>query len=152
MTPAERVLNRVVPSDTFFSGTPCWIFTGGLNRGYGRVRIGSRTDGSDHNVYTHRVMYEALVGEIPEGHSIDHLCRVTSCCNPAHLEPVTHAENVARGLSGHTLRSKTNCPSGHPYSGDNLYIHPTGRRCCRACSRIRRAKWRATQKMQVVGE
>ena len=44
----------------------------------------------------HRVMYEMLVGPIPEGMELDHLCRFKACVNPAHLQPVTHAENVRR--------------------------------------------------------
>jgi hypothetical protein len=48
----------------------------------------------------HRDVYEQLVGPIPEGLVLDHLCRNRSCCNPAHLEPVTTAENVRRGLNG----------------------------------------------------
>jgi len=49
--------------------------------------------------YVHRVMYEEDVGPIPDGLEIDHLCRNRACCNPAHLEPVTHSENVARSVA-----------------------------------------------------
>ena len=77
----------------------------------------------------HRVAYELQVGPIPVGLQLDHLCRVRSCVNPAHLEPVTSAENTRRGLRA----MKTHCPQGHPYAGENLLIRPTGQRRCRTC-------------------
>lgn len=68
----------------------CWLWQGCLNvRGYGQLGKGSRA--------AHRVFYERHVGPIPEGLTIDHLCRVRHCVNPAHMEPVTVAENVRRG-------------------------------------------------------
>lgn len=84
----EAMWARVMPVPE--SG--CWIWTGELNRnGYGRVwRLGRR-------VMAHRAMYELLVGPIPEGLVLDHLCRVRCCVNPKHLEPVTVRENTIRG-------------------------------------------------------
>ena len=79
----------------------CWVWTGSrTGAGYGQVwsRRGNRG--------VHRIVYEQLVGPIPDGLVIDHLCRNRSCCNPAHLEPVTMAENVRRGLNG-VLRGAT---------------------------------------------
>lgn len=73
----------------------CWVWTGNrTSAGYGQVWARRRM------LLVHRVVYEQLVGPIPEGLVIDHLCRNRSCCNPAHLEPVTTAENVRRGLNG----------------------------------------------------
>lgn len=73
--------------------TPCWIakFAPRTAAGYTHASIGG------HRRLTHRVMYEQEVGPIPEGLVIDHLCRQPACINPAHLEPVTHAENIRRG-------------------------------------------------------
>ena len=65
---------------------------------------------------------------------------------PEHLEPVTVRENLLRGEGPSALHAKkTHCPQGHPYAGDNLYIHPTrGLRYCRTCGRERAAaKYRA---------
>lgn len=71
----------------------CWVRKGSLtDRGYGNVAV----TGSTKHLLMHRVMYEALVGPIPEGLELDHLCRVRACCNPWHLEPVTHGENLRR--------------------------------------------------------
>ncbi len=70
----------------------CWLWTGDLNdRGYPTFALLH-----DRTVYAHRYAYELLVGPIPEGLTLDHLCRVPACVNPDHLEPVTKAENIRR--------------------------------------------------------
>jgi hypothetical protein len=77
----------------------CWLWQAGLaHNGYGHLKVGRRT------VKAHRFAYELLVGPVLEHLELDHLCRVRSCVNPAHLEPVTHAENVRRGRAGWNLR------------------------------------------------
>jgi len=76
---------------------------------------------------------------VPQGLELDHLCRVSHCVRPEHLEAVTHAENVRRGNGG--SRPRVACPKGHRYEGDNVYVRPDGRgRDCRTCmkARIRR--------------
>jgi hypothetical protein len=84
---AERLWSKVTGGDY----TECWIWTGSVNeRGYGRLSI----DGKPRRV--HRIAYELMVGEIPEGLELDHLCNRRACVNPWHLEPVTHAVNIAR--------------------------------------------------------
>lgn len=80
---------RVQKTDT------CWRWTGSLIRGYGHIGI-REDDGKWHLRRAHRVAYELLVGPIPEGLTIDHLCNVKHCVNPAHLEPVTTQENTRR--------------------------------------------------------
>jgi len=82
---------------------PCWLWTGGTAGGtpgdrYGYIGPGRR--GSGPMLRVHRVVWELLVGPIPEGLELDHLCRVRICCNPDHLEPVTHRENLRRGAHG----------------------------------------------------
>lgn len=114
--------------------TGCWLWTGEVNRrGYGRVRIGGvRT-------VAHRAVYELLVGPVPEGHVLDHVrargCRYRRCVNPAHLEPVTGAENTRRGDSPAAAAARaTACPQGHPYNEANTRTY-RGRRYCRECNR-----------------
>ncbi len=114
----------------------CWPWTASSNgRGYGQINV--KSDGRWRHVYAHRVAYELLVGPIPEGLTLDNVvawgCTTTLCCNPLHLEAVTHAENVKRGESGQYNTRKTHCPSGHPYDDQNTYVTPRGRRLCRTC-------------------
>lgn len=76
---------------------PCWLWTGRPNpKGYGFISLGGRRG---PKAYVHRLAYELLVGPIPAGLHIDHLCRVPACLRPTHLEPVTPAENNARALA-----------------------------------------------------
>jgi hypothetical protein len=73
----------------------CWRWTGAVAGGYGRFWIGpGRARGRP--VQAHRFAYELLVGPIPDGLTIDHLCLNKLCVNPAHMEPVTGAENSRR--------------------------------------------------------
>jgi len=108
--------------------TDCWEWAGALNSGgYGQWAVQGRSRS------VHRVAYEALVGPIPEGLTIDHLCQNKVCCNPAHLEPVTAAENRRRAA-----RLITHCPAGHEYTPENTLRNGAGHRYCRACSLPRR--------------
>jgi HNH endonuclease len=108
-------------------GSPdaCWTWTGELNSVGKYGLIGTKLKGEERHFLTHRLMY----GEIPDGLELDHLCLNTLCCNPAHMEPVTHAENVRR----HATRT-THCPRGHAYDEINTAIHgTTGKRICLTC-------------------
>jgi len=133
--PIDEVLRKASPEPN----TGCWLWTGGDNgRGYGRLKFQNRAQ------QAHRVFYELLRGPISPGMELDHLCRVTFCVNPDHLEPVKHKENVKRGFAGEVMRSRfakqTHCKRGHPFQGHNLMVRRNGQRQCRACHYIRRAK------------
>lgn len=84
-SPAERILARV----TIDEPTGCWLWDRPGSRGYAFIHVGRKRQ-------AHRVSYEAFIGPIPEGLTLDHLCRVPACVNPEHLEPVTLAENTRR--------------------------------------------------------
>jgi hypothetical protein len=62
--------------------------------------------------YAHRVVYEILVGPIPSGLQLDHICSVPWCVNPDHLEPVTAKENTRRGSTGQNMVAKISCHCG----------------------------------------
>lgn len=114
----------------------CWQWTGNTGRGYGRISANGRPQ------QAHRVGYELLVGPIPEGLTLDHLCRNRGCVNPAHVEPVTHRENVLRGEGVAANRARqTHCKRGHPFNDENTCLC-AGKRYCRPCQRLRRAAYR----------
>ena len=108
----------------------CWTWTAALRRpgGYGQFWAAGRMVGA------HRFAFTLLVGPIPAGLELDHLCRNHACVNPEHLEPVTQAVNLLRGVGFCAANARrTECPQGHPLSGANLYVRPDGRRKCREC-------------------
>ena len=110
----------------------CWQWTAVTNQeGYGRFRLNGRLESA------HRVAWQHLVGPIPDGHHMDHLCRNHGCVNPDHLEPVTHSENIRRGSVASRNRNKTHCKRGHPYDDENTRWYRGGRNC-QACA----AMWR----------
>ena len=116
------------------SQSGCWEWTKSLHHN-GYASCTPKTFGSNR---AHRVTYKLLVGPIPEGLVIDHLCRVRHCINPAHMEPVTDTENKRRGAA-----AITHCPHGHEYTPDNTYTHPSrGTRCCRRCAARMRLHWK----------
>ena len=110
----------------------CWPWLGYIQpNGYARFRLNGRM------VAAHRVAYELLLGPIPEGLHIDHLCRVRHCENPYHMEPVTQGVNTLRGYGLFAINArKTHCVRGHPFDETNTFISQGGRQC-RQCSRMR---------------
>lgn len=119
---------------------PCWLWTAGTDGIYGTFHWGRPSEKA------HRIAYWLAGGHIPKGMHVDHLCEVTRCVNPGHLEVVTPAENTRRGKAGRRQRAKTHCPQGHAYSehGYSIPSRPTAR-YCRLCNneRSRRRRLRA---------
>lgn len=104
--------------------TGCTLWLGAVNtKGYGAL----------NSTLAHRVAYAEAFGPIPDGMEVNHRCRTRCCVNPAHLEAVTHRQNIDYGVA-----MRVRCRRGHPFEGDNVYVYPTGTpqagvRRCRAC-------------------
>jgi hypothetical protein len=138
----SSVFERYWPKVAWAGPDECWEWTAARNwRGYGEFHLQGRT-----RIKAHRVAYELVIGPIPEGMQLDHICRDRGCVNPLHLEPVTNRENVLRGV-GVTARNavKTHCKRGHPFDDANTLIHPPTRgrgerRQCRACRPVYRGE------------
>jgi hypothetical protein len=138
-TPEQRFWDKVALPDA----NGCLLWTAGRTGGKG---YGSFWPTPARSVPAHQFAYELLVGPVPEGLELDHLCRVRACVAVAHLEPVTHQENVRRGdlprVASQAGRDRTRCKWGHEYTPENTYYPPCGTRPrqCRACRRVRTAR------------
>lgn len=123
----------------------CWLWTASKvpGTGYAAFQV-SR----NHRVNAHRWAYEALVGPIPRGMQLDHLCRVRHCVNPAHLEAVPPFVNVRRGTSpGAQALRRTKCEMGHSYSQWGVFR--ARRRVCRLCCAAYNRAYRADRTLPV---
>lgn len=107
----------------------CWLWRGQVtDEGYGITSFG----GKNHKA--HRISWEMAKGPIPDGLTLDHLCRVRACVNPVHLEPVSASENIRRGTGTHVTNArKTHCVNGHEFSPENTRKDRHGNRVCKAC-------------------
>lgn len=110
----------------------CWEWVGTRNQhGYGQVLLTRRKKRA-----AHQVSFEALVGPIPDGLVLDHLCRNHWCVNPRHAEPVTDRVNILRGEGiAAQLADRTHCRKDHEFSQENTYVTSQGHRKCKTCRR-----------------
>lgn len=127
-TVMERFMSKID------SSSGCWLWMGPINRdGYGKFTVRRIT------VAAHRFAYQELISPIPDGLTIDHLCKHRNCVNPAHMEPVTMRENLLRGDTIQARNhKKTHCLNGHPFDDKNT-IWFYGWRQCRECLINRKA-------------
>ena len=127
----------------------CWLWTAFKSeKGYGQ--FGVREQGQRRTVRAHRYAYESIVGPIPSGLTLDHLCRVRHCVNPAHLEKATVRVNVLRGdgITARQLRAP-HCAKGHPYTTENTsLLH--GWRICRVCRKANNQRKRANRRLRAM--
>lgn len=129
---------RILSGKYFQKTDTCWIWIRALNwQGYGCVWWGGKVKSA------HRVIYELLIGEIPTGLTLDHLCKNKACVNPAHLEPVTMAVNVLRADGACALnKRKDRCKSGHLFDKANTIMYRDKYRRCRECKRrVAKVSW-----------
>ena len=108
------------------------------DNGYGYVRVGDKTIGA------HRHAYLTEVGDIPEGWTIDHLCRNKLCVNVEHLEAVPHKINTQRRSEAIWKDRNGKCKHGH--SADNIFLNSNNKRSCRECLRQGAQKFRRKSK------
>lgn len=95
----KNIQNKLFLMDISYQGTVCWGYNARLNRnGYKRCSYKGRES------VAHRVLYSILVCDIINNHVIDHLCRNRQCCNPSHMECVSHSENTRRGQANLYIR------------------------------------------------
>lgn len=143
---------RVTPLEVRFwrkvdkrSPDECWLWMGAVHpNGYAQIK---RTRTKQLGV--HRLAYELAKGRIPDGLTIDHLCRTRHCVNPRHLEAVTIKENILRGTAPSALGAKkTHASCGHPFD-----VKYGNKRYCKACGRVKSlmnmARLRERRKMGV---
>lgn len=144
LSPQSRDLQRLLAKVERDTQTGCWNWTASrVPAGYAQFRLHGRRD------YGHRAAYELLVGPIPAGLQLDHLCRNRGCVNPDHLEPVTNRVNGLRGVSPCAVNAaKTHCVNGHPFDAQHTYFRKDrpGRRQCRTCSNNARQAKRLAEK------
>ena len=143
----ERFWSKVEPA----AADECWEWRASRNdRGYANFWDSTRM------VKGHRFAYEHMVADIPEGLTIDHLCRNRACVNPYHMEPVPQSVNSKRtpgalksaGLKAyHAANPRTHCKWGHEFTEANTY-HYDSRRFCRMCTNER--GYRAKAKKRVM--
>src|SRR4030095_9109984 len=111
------------------SAAPCWLWTGKRHiiTGYGQVRYQRVMRPA------HRVALELLGIVVPSGLECDHTCRIRHCCNPAHIDFVTHAENVRRAFD-----RRTHCAQGHALIPENIKVEVRSSGIVRRCLTCRR--------------
>lgn len=139
----SAIAERLMAAVEIDPDTGCWLWTH-LSRyrdGYGQIRF----KGTKHKA--HRLSYETFVGPIPDGLVLDHLCRVRHCINPAHLEPVTQAENLRRGMAPAHITHRTGvCQRGHVITGYNAQRQVGGWTNCRECRNASKRRYFARKR------
>ena len=119
----------------------CWDWVGAMNvSGYASsVSVDNSRARTGRTFYPHRLMFSWFKHQIPDDFTIDHLCKNRRCMNPDHMEAVTFAENVRRGVK------RDYCKRGHPQIPENRYAYNCkGKRKerCKLCIPIQTEAWK----------
>lgn len=126
----ERLRSKIDVTET------CWLWRASTVKGYGQFRVGTKIRKA------HVVVYELLVGPVPDGLELDHTCRQRHCVRPDHLDPVTRAENLRRSPIARSAINarKIECVRGHDLTDETNVYRYAGRRYCKRCDRIRHGR------------
>lgn len=136
---AIPAIDRLMAKVQINEASGCWEWIAGM-KGDGYGAFGKTR--------SHRAAYELLKGPVPEGLELDHTCRNRKCCNPVHLEPVTHRVNVLRGEGIAAKRAKqTHCVNGHEFNEPNTYLYGIYR-FCKTCRRDKGTRWQRKKRAQ----
>lgn len=129
----DRLLGHVL-----MGARGCWPLDLHVQKnGYHKIWLQGTTE------WAHIAAWKLLRGPVPEGKELDHLCRNTRCCNPDHLMPKTHRDNVLCGTGPSAIHAqKTHCPKGHEYD----HRRPSGKRRCKTCVREYNAAYQSRMK------
>ena len=138
--PKANILRHMWPKIKIPDG--CWEWSGSLTmEGYATNVSVNGTSGPDRERHLpHRLIFQWFKWDIPDGMTIDHLCKNRKCMNPDHMEAVTAGENVRRGLK------RAYCKRGHPQTPENRYVYKANGRTrerCRPCIPIQAGAWQA---------
>ena len=133
----KEISFRIERNTTKEPNSGCWLWTGALDKdGYAKSSINGKSKRG------HAISYEEKYGKVPDGLELDHKCRVRSCVNPDHLEPVESRENTMRSpICPSALNArKTHCKRGHKFDEENTHIYFYSKtrlssRVCRTCRR-----------------
>lgn len=137
----ERVAHRAANRYVLDSSTGCHFSTYSTGS-HGYAQIGWHENGERVVTLVHRVVWAAAFGPIPEGMTVDHMCKQRRCCNLTHLRLLSNFEN-GRRTSGRDW-PLGRCIAGHPNS--ELIRQPGGKRLCRLCNLEWQRRYRANRK------
>ena len=116
----ETFMAKVNPEGDGPLETPCWEWTGGLDKaGYGRIHVKKHGGGKGKNYFAHRVCYMIHRGYIEPEEYILHQCHNRLCCNPDHHRLGDHNDNMDDLAQSRRVAGENNHNS--KLNGDEVY-------------------------------
>lgn len=149
MTDHQKTIDRMASKFINNPNNGCWEWVASKSNGYGRFWYKNKLE------YAHRISHFIHIGPIPDGLTIDHLCKNPPCINPKHLEVVTQRVNsIERGTSPPAQNAKkTHCIRGHEFTDENTYLYKhrdKPKRSCKECQHLRYLKRKEIQTKKAI--